>query len=172
MGKHLNLFQDESLDYECVLDIENKSVVVDASVEPDITQPSVFLIMCQPYQYVYSSLMEEYTAVIIVRRKNKLHIDSAEDLYVNLFNCSVGRQDCSRCRTADPKYGCVWCDGASASGCVYQGSCNGEVQFTCPAPVIHFVRVLTVFEQTHAHLDRYLHVVVLFYMFYVFNIFT
>lgn len=114
--------------------------------------------------------MEEYTAMIIVRRKNKFHIDSAEDLYgechhllissstycvlgrllfyscdvlgfisVNLFNCSVGRQDCSRCHTADPKYGCVWCNGASASGCVYQGSCNGEVQVTCPAPVIHFV---------------------------------
>lgn len=60
---------------------------------------------------------------------------------VNLFNCSVGRQDCSRCHTADPKYGCVWCDGASASGCVYQGSCNGEVQVTCPAPVIHLVRL-------------------------------
>lgn len=38
------------MDYECVLDIENQSVVVDASVEPDITKPSVFLIMCQPYQ--------------------------------------------------------------------------------------------------------------------------
>lgn len=25
--------------------------------------------------------MEEYTAMIIVRRKNKFHIDSAEDLY-------------------------------------------------------------------------------------------
>ncbi|MEQ2195195.1 hypothetical protein XENOCAPTIV_008944, partial [Xenoophorus captivus] len=32
-----------------------------------------------------------------------------EDHVVTLFNCSVGRSDCSRCRTADPKYGCVWC---------------------------------------------------------------
>lgn len=59
---------------------------------------------------------------------------------VTLFNCSVGRQDCSRCRTADPKYGCVWCGGAAGSRCVYQDSCNDEVQHTCPAPVIHFVR--------------------------------
>lgn len=141
-------------------------------------------------QYFYSALMEEYAAVINVRRKNKFHIDSAEDLHgerclydvsphqacvwvmwlrtvvvtyctallnikimlfahrlpllclvsVTLFNCSVGRQDCSRCRTADPKYGCVWCGGAAGSRCVYQDSCNDEVQHTCPAPVIHFVR--------------------------------
>ncbi|TWW56358.1 Plexin-B1 Semaphorin receptor SEP [Takifugu flavidus] len=143
LAKHLNVFQDKSLDYECVLEIENQSVVVDAAVEPDINQPSVFLIKCQPNQYLYSVLMEEYTAMIIVRRKNKFRIDSAEDLYVNLFNCSVGRQDCSRCHTADPKYGCVWCNGASASGCVYQGSCNGEVQVTCPAPVIHFLDPLS-----------------------------
>lgn len=62
---------------------------------------------------------------------------------VTLFNCSVGRQDCSRCRIAAPKYGCVWCGGGGSSGgsrCVYQDSCDDEVQHTCPAPVIHFVR--------------------------------
>uniref|UniRef100_A0AAX7VCV2 Plexin-B1 n=1 Tax=Astatotilapia calliptera TaxID=8154 RepID=A0AAX7VCV2_ASTCA len=58
---------------------------------------------------------------------------------VTLFNCSVGRSDCSRCRTADPKYGCVWCGGASSSHCVYQDSCTDEIKHTCPAPVIHFL---------------------------------
>ena len=58
---------------------------------------------------------------------------------VTLFNCSVGRSDCSRCRTADPKYGCVWCGGAASSRCVYQDSCTDEIKHTCPAPVIHFV---------------------------------
>ncbi|XP_076597731.1 plexin-B1 isoform X1 [Chaetodon auriga] len=139
VGQHLNLFQDENLDYECVLDIENRSVVVDASVEPDATQQSVFFITCQAHQYAYSALMEEYAAMINVRRKNNFHIDSAEDLYVTLFNCSVGRSDCSRCRTADPKYGCVWCGGAASSRCVYQDSCTDQVQHTCPAPVIHFL---------------------------------
>lgn len=137
------------------------------------------------FQYVYSAPMEEYAAMINVRRKNKSHIDSAEDLYgedrlctqgpcagdvisllnthsryiygmipfphrlaflwlvtVTLFNCSVGRKDCSRCRTADLKYGCVWCGGAASSRCVYQHSCSEEVRHTCPAPVIHFVRSL------------------------------
>ncbi|KAF3696546.1 Plexin-B1 Semaphorin receptor SEP Precursor [Channa argus] len=139
VGQHLNLFQDETLDYECVLDIENQSVVVDATVEPDAKEPSVFLITCQPHKYAYSVLMEEYPAMINVRRKNSFPVDSAEDLYVTLFNCSVGRSDCSRCRTADPKYGCVWCGGAASSRCVYKDSCTDEIKHTCPAPVIHFL---------------------------------
>ncbi|AWP09239.1 putative plexin-B1 [Scophthalmus maximus] len=139
VGQHLNLFQDKDLDYECVLDIENHSVVVDASVEPDATQPSVFFITCQTHQYAYSVLLEEYPAMINVRRKNNFLIDSAEDLYVTLFNCSVGRSDCSRCRTAEPRYGCVWCGGAATSRCVYQDSCTGQIEHTCPAPVIHFL---------------------------------
>uniref|UniRef100_A0A8C5H9E6 Plexin-B1 n=1 Tax=Gouania willdenowi TaxID=441366 RepID=A0A8C5H9E6_GOUWI len=139
VGEHLHLFQDDGLDYECVLDVENKSVVVEASVEPDVEQPSVFLITCQPHKYVYSGPMEEYPAFINVRRKNNFLLDSAEDLHVTLFNCSVGRSDCSRCRTADPKYGCVWCGGASSSRCVFQDSCTDEIKHTCPAPVIHFL---------------------------------
>ncbi|XP_068453440.1 plexin-B1 [Clinocottus analis] len=139
VGQHLNLFQDENLDYECVLDVENRSVVVAASVEPDATRPSAFSITCRPHQYAYSSPMEEYPASINVRRKNYFLIDSAEDLYVTLFNCSVGRSDCSRCRTADPKYGCVWCGGGGGSRCVYRDSCAEEVKHTCPAPVIHFL---------------------------------
>ncbi|XP_026187662.1 plexin-B1 isoform X3 [Mastacembelus armatus] len=139
VGQHLNLFQDKYLEYQCVLDIENQTVVVDASVEPDATQPSVFFIACQPHQYTYSVLMEEYPAMINVRRKNYFLIDSAEDLHVTLFNCSVGRSDCSRCRTADPKYGCVWCGGAASSRCVYQDSCTDEIKHTCPAPVILFL---------------------------------
>ncbi|XP_017266871.1 plexin-B1 isoform X1 [Kryptolebias marmoratus] len=139
VGQHLNLFKDETLDYECVLDIEDQSVVVEASVEPDASWPSVYLITCQPHQYVYSLSMEEYPATINVRRKNNFLIDSAEDLHVTLFNCSVGRLDCSRCQTADPKYGCVWCGGAASSHCVYRDSCTAEVKHTCPAPVIHFL---------------------------------
>uniref|UniRef100_A0A674PM98 Plexin-B1 n=1 Tax=Takifugu rubripes TaxID=31033 RepID=A0A674PM98_TAKRU len=53
---------------------------------------------------------------------------------VTLYNCSVGRSDCSRCHTADQKYGCVWCGGAQAS-CLYSQSCSEPVQHTCPAPI-------------------------------------
>ncbi|XP_054904456.1 plexin-B1-like isoform X2 [Poeciliopsis prolifica] len=137
VGQNLEMFQDEDLEYECVLDVENQSVVVEASVEPDADRPSVFFITCQPHQYVYSLQREEYLATINVRRKNNFLIDSAEDLHVTLFNCSVGRSDCSRCRTADPKYGCVWCGGDATSSCVYRDSCADAIEHTCPAPVIH-----------------------------------
>ncbi|XP_032419353.1 plexin-B1-like isoform X2 [Xiphophorus hellerii] len=137
VGQHLDLFQDKDLEYECVLDVENQSVVVEASVEPDADRPSVFFITCQPHQYVYSLLREEYLATINVRRKNNFLIDSAEDLHVTLFNCSVGRSDCSRCRTAEPKYDCVWCGGDASSSCVYRDSCADAIEHTCPAPVIH-----------------------------------
>uniref|UniRef100_A0A671TWK4 Plexin-B1 n=1 Tax=Sparus aurata TaxID=8175 RepID=A0A671TWK4_SPAAU len=122
VGQHLNLFQDENLDYECVLDIENQSVVVDASVEPDAREQSVHFIL---FGIEIMQFPSPTSSLCLVS--------------VTLFNCSVGRSDCSRCRTADPKYGCVWCGGAASSRCVYQDSCTDEVQHTCPAPVIHFL---------------------------------
>ncbi|XP_021421409.2 plexin-B1 isoform X3 [Oncorhynchus mykiss] len=142
VGRHLHLFQDEDLDYECVLTIEGRSVVVDAYVEPDDTQPSLYFITCQLHQYAYTVFVEEYNAVINVRRRNTFQIDSADDLHVTLFNCSVGRSDCSRCRTADQKYGCAWCGGAR-SKCSYRDSCAGEIKQSCPAPVIHLMEPIS-----------------------------
>uniref|UniRef100_A0A8C9VPW5 Plexin-B1 n=1 Tax=Scleropages formosus TaxID=113540 RepID=A0A8C9VPW5_SCLFO len=57
---------------------------------------------------------------------------------VTLYNCSVGRSDCSRCRTAHQKYGCVWCGGTQAR-CIYRDTCANQVESTCPAPLVHFV---------------------------------
>ncbi|CDQ75278.1 unnamed protein product [Oncorhynchus mykiss] len=142
VGRHLHLFQDEGLDYECVLTIEGRSVVVDAYVETEDTQPSLYFITCQLHQYAYTAFVEEYDAVINVRRRDTFQIDSADDLHVTLFNCSVGRSDCSRCRMADQKYGCVWCGGA-LSRCSYRDSCAGEIKQSCPAPVIHFMEPIS-----------------------------
>uniref|UniRef100_A0A8C4IMS6 Plexin-B1 n=1 Tax=Dicentrarchus labrax TaxID=13489 RepID=A0A8C4IMS6_DICLA len=61
---------------------------------------------------------------------------------ITLYNCSVGRSDCSRCHTADQKYGCVWCGGTHAS-CLYSDSCSEPVQQTCPAPVILSIEPLS-----------------------------
>uniref|UniRef100_A0A673ZN65 Plexin-B1 n=1 Tax=Salmo trutta TaxID=8032 RepID=A0A673ZN65_SALTR len=125
VGRHLHLFQDEDLDYECVLTIEGRSVVVDAYVETD-TQPSLYFITCH-----YAG-----------KRRDTFQIDSADDLHVTLFNCSVGRSDCSQCRTAHQKYGCVWCGGAR-SRCSYRDSCAGDIKQSCPAPVIHFMEPIS-----------------------------
>uniref|UniRef100_A0A4W5LTH8 Plexin-B1 n=1 Tax=Hucho hucho TaxID=62062 RepID=A0A4W5LTH8_9TELE len=138
VGRHLHLFQDEDLDYECVLTIEGRSVVVDAYVEPDDTQPSLYFITCQLHQVSLYSI----SAYVVLQQRNTFQIDSADDLHVTLFNCSVGRSDCSRCRTADQKYGCVWCGGAR-SKCSYRDSCAGEIKQSCPAPVIHLMEPLS-----------------------------
>ncbi|KAG9332888.1 hypothetical protein JZ751_014417 [Albula glossodonta] len=59
-------------------------------------------------------------------------IDST--LNVTLYNCSMGREDCSLCKDADPQYRCVWC--ARTRSCIYSELCQGiEVQ-DCPNPKI------------------------------------
>ncbi|XP_050952362.1 LOW QUALITY PROTEIN: plexin-B1 [Labeo rohita] len=142
LGRNLHLYQDKDLDYQCVLAIEGRSVVVDAFVEVDDTQPSLFFITCQLHQYSYSAAVEEYRSLISVRRRDSFQMDYPEDLHVRLYNCSVGRSDCSRCHTADQQYGCVWCEG-SRSSCVYRSSCTEHVQQTCPAPHIHMIEPLS-----------------------------
>ncbi|KAM9860057.1 plexin-B1 [Aulostomus maculatus] len=142
LARNLHLYQDTELDYECVLVIEGQTVVVDAYVETDDMNPSNFAITCQLHQYTYSDPVEEYNAMVYVKRRDTFHVDSSPDLYVTLYNCSVGRSDCSRCHTADQKYGCVWCGGAQAT-CSYSGSCGEPVQQTCPAPVIHSIEPLS-----------------------------
>ncbi|KAM9364388.1 plexin-B1 [Pholidichthys leucotaenia] len=138
LAHNLHLYQDTKLDYECVLVIEGQTVVVEAYVETDDMNQSNFDITCQLHQYTYSSPVEEYNAMVYVKRRDTFHVDSSPDLYVTLYNCSVGRSDCSRCHTADRKYSCVWCGGPRAS-CLYSQSCSEPVQQTCPAPVIHSI---------------------------------
>ncbi|XP_062250471.1 plexin-B1 [Platichthys flesus] len=142
LARNLHLYQDTDLDYECVLVIEGQTVVVDAYVETDDMNPFNFDITCQLHQYTYSAPVEEYNAMVYVKRRDTFHVDSSNDLYVTLYNCSVGRSDCSRCHTADQKYGCVWCGTAQAS-CLYSDSCSEPAQHTCPAPVLHSIEPLS-----------------------------
>uniref|UniRef100_A0AAV2M6E5 Plexin-B1 n=1 Tax=Knipowitschia caucasica TaxID=637954 RepID=A0AAV2M6E5_KNICA len=142
LAHNLHLYQDSELDYQCVLVIEGQTVVVDAYVEMDDINPSNFDITCQLHEYEYSAQLEEYNAMVYVKRRDTFHVDSTADIYVTLYNCSVGRLDCSRCHTADQKYGCVWCGGAQAS-CVYSDTCSQHGVKTCPAPVIHSIEPLS-----------------------------
>ncbi|XP_029006968.1 plexin-B1 isoform X1 [Betta splendens] len=142
LARNLHLYENAEQDYECVLVIEGQTVVVDTYVETDDMDPSRSAITCQLHQYTYSAILEEYNAMVYVKRRDTFHVDSPADLYVTLYNCSVGRSDCSRCHTADQKYGCVWCGSAQAS-CLYSDSCNEPVQQTCPAPVISYIEPLS-----------------------------
>uniref|UniRef100_A0A3Q3K913 Sema domain-containing protein n=1 Tax=Monopterus albus TaxID=43700 RepID=A0A3Q3K913_MONAL len=136
LARNLHLYEDPELDYQCVLVIEGQTVVVDAYVEPDDTNPSYFDITCQLHQYTYSAPVEAYNAMVYVKRRDTFHVD------MTLYNCSVGRSDCSRCHTADQKYACVWCGSGQAS-CLYSDSCSEPVQQTCPAPVISSIEPLS-----------------------------
>ncbi|XP_047663373.1 plexin-B1 isoform X2 [Tachysurus fulvidraco] len=138
VGRNLHLFQDDDVrkGYECVLAIEGRSVVVNAFVQRDESKPFLFYITCQLQQYSYSAAVEEYNAPITVRRQGSFQLDSSQGLHITLYNCSVGRSDCSRCHTAEPRYRCVWCEGTQSS-CVFNNSCRGHIQHNCPAPHIH-----------------------------------
>ncbi|XP_035378202.1 plexin-B1 isoform X3 [Electrophorus electricus] len=142
VARNLHLYQDVDLDYECVLAIEGTSVVVTAFAEVDDTRPFLFYITCQLHQYSYFADVDEYNATIAVRRRDSFVTDRPRDLHVRLYNCSVGRADCSRCYTAEPLYDCTWCEG-SRSRCVHRDSCTAHIQHICPAPHIHLIEPLS-----------------------------
>uniref|UniRef100_A0A671Y299 Plexin b2a, tandem duplicate 1 n=1 Tax=Sparus aurata TaxID=8175 RepID=A0A671Y299_SPAAU len=51
-----------------------------------------------------------------------------------LYNCSVGREDCSLCKHADSTYQCVWCSATRT--CVYRELCPSPQPAQCPDPEI------------------------------------
>ncbi|XP_055048270.2 plexin-B2b [Misgurnus anguillicaudatus] len=84
--------------------------------------------------YLFSFDKAHETAVLFhVRDKyTRKKIDSS--LNVTLYNCSMGREDCSLCKNADPKYMCVWC--THTSSCVYDQLCASKEPEECPDPQI------------------------------------
>lgn len=56
---------------------------------------------------------------------------------VTLYNCSLGREDCSLCKNTDFKYNCVWC--ARSRSCVFHKLCPSDEEQECPDPVISAV---------------------------------
>uniref|UniRef100_A0A669P3P5 Plexin-B1 n=1 Tax=Phasianus colchicus TaxID=9054 RepID=A0A669P3P5_PHACC len=142
LGKNFHLYRDQQWDYECVLNLEGKMMMMDAYVEGDEANQSLCYITCQLNQYSYTAPQLEFNAVVFVQRRQHLRVDSAADLHVTFYNCSVGHSDCSRCQTADSKYNCVWCGGDKPS-CIFRGSCKEEIEDLCPAPLIHSVYPLS-----------------------------
>uniref|UniRef100_A0A8C4NK64 Sema domain-containing protein n=1 Tax=Eptatretus burgeri TaxID=7764 RepID=A0A8C4NK64_EPTBU len=54
---------------------------------------------------------------------------------VTVYKCSVGREDCSLCQTADAELECTWC--AKDHRCVFKTNCTSkEEPSKCPAPRI------------------------------------
>uniref|UniRef100_A0A8C3FQ00 Plexin-B1 n=1 Tax=Chrysemys picta bellii TaxID=8478 RepID=A0A8C3FQ00_CHRPI len=136
LGKNFHLYQDQQWDYECVLIVEGRTVVMDAYVEGEEANRSLCYITCQLHQML-GCWGHSVHCWDFHRCPFECHSSA-----VTLYNCSMGHSDCSRCQTADSKYNCVWCGGERPS-CIFRGSCTEEIADICPAPLIYSVYPLS-----------------------------
>ncbi|XP_046728590.1 plexin-B2a isoform X1 [Silurus meridionalis] len=83
------------------------------------------------YEFACEKKPEVNVSFYVKDKETEKKIDST--LQVVLYNCSVGREDCSLCKNADVKYNCVWCDATHS--CIYSQLCSQELK-QCPAPTI------------------------------------
>ncbi|KAF3705250.1 Plexin-B2 MM1 Precursor [Channa argus] len=84
------------------------------------------------YEFAFDKQQEVNVSFHIKDRDTEQKIDST--LTVVLYNCSVGREDCSLCKHADAMYQCVWC--AASRSCVYRELCLSPQRAQCPSPEI------------------------------------
>ncbi|XP_040885699.1 plexin-B2a [Toxotes jaculatrix] len=101
-------------------------------VEEEVIQEPGSKFRFTGYEFAYDKQQEVNVSFHIKDRDTERKIDST--LTVVLYNCSVGREDCSLCKHADAKYQCVWC--ATSRTCVYQGLCPSPQPEQCPNPEI------------------------------------
>ncbi|XP_037318119.2 plexin-B2-like isoform X2 [Pungitius pungitius] len=84
------------------------------------------------YEFSFDKQQEVNISFHIKDTDTLRKIDST--LTVVLYNCSVGREDCSLCKDAEAAYRCVWC--SADRRCVYQESCSRAEPAQCPDPEI------------------------------------
>uniref|UniRef100_A0A672GXX2 Sema domain-containing protein n=1 Tax=Salarias fasciatus TaxID=181472 RepID=A0A672GXX2_SALFA len=89
------------------------------------------------FNFSYDKSPETNVLFYVKDKESGKKMDST--LNVTLYNCSMGREDCSLCKNADIKYRCVWCSRQKA--CVYDKLCiqqgSGDPYNTeCPNPAI------------------------------------
>ncbi|KAJ7997876.1 hypothetical protein DPEC_G00216720, partial [Dallia pectoralis] len=88
------------------------------------------------FDFSFDKSQETNVFFYVKDKESGKKIDSS--LNVTLYNCSVGREDCSLCKNADPKYRCVWC--AERKSCVYEKLCTSGAEdphkSQCPDPQI------------------------------------
>uniref|UniRef100_A0A8C2G908 Plexin b2b n=1 Tax=Cyprinus carpio TaxID=7962 RepID=A0A8C2G908_CYPCA len=92
-----------------------------------LTHPLICL-----FQFSFDKAHETNVLFHVRDKHTGKKIDSS--LSVTLYNCSLGREDCSLCKNADPKYQCVWC--TQSSSCVYDQLCASKEPKECPDPQI------------------------------------
>uniref|UniRef100_A0A674AJ81 Plexin b2b n=1 Tax=Salmo trutta TaxID=8032 RepID=A0A674AJ81_SALTR len=91
------------------------------------------------YQVNFSFDKSQETNVLFYVKDKETGKKIDSTLNVTLYNCSLGREDCSLCKNAAPKYNCVWC--AKRKSCVYEKLCIDQAtedpqDTECPDPQI------------------------------------
>ncbi|XP_052321589.1 plexin-B2b [Oncorhynchus keta] len=89
------------------------------------------------FNFSFDKSQETNVLFYVKDKETGRKIDST--LNVTLYNCSLGREDCSLCKNAAPKYSCVWC--AKRKLCVYEKLCIDQAtedpqDTECPDPQI------------------------------------
>ncbi|KAM3858765.1 plexin-B2-like [Diretmus argenteus] len=100
--------------------------------EEEVTQGQGSSFSFRGYEFAYDKQQEVNVSFHIKERDTERKIDST--LTVVLYNCSMGREDCSLCKHADAKYQCVWC--GTTRSCVYRELCPLPEPGRCPDPKI------------------------------------
>ncbi|CAB1330364.1 unnamed protein product, partial [Coregonus sp. 'balchen'] len=128
LGRNLDMFQGEE-QYVCVVVVEGEELKLNATLEKD-PKTKTYTFTCSAHKFHYPLKQLEYSAPIYLQRGSH-HIDSAPNLRLQLYDCSVGQSDCSQCRAVPSEYGCVWCGGESP-GCIQpvSGPVEGGVLVT------------------------------------------
>ncbi|XP_071960878.1 plexin-A4-like [Antedon mediterranea] len=92
-------------------------------------------IICDDYKYVSDGISQEKNTTIEVVWNNTNYIDF--NWKVTLYDCSVGRPDCSTCLsplTTPPEYNCTWCNTGI---CVLESRCSAGQPPSCPPPIVN-----------------------------------
>ncbi|TMS05053.1 Plexin-B2 [Larimichthys crocea] len=109
------------------------------NVEEEVNIGEVQFYTFSGFSFSYDKSPETNVLFYVKDKESGKKMDST--LNVTLYNCSMGREDCSLCKNADPKYKCVWC--AKQKACVYEMLCKSNQQgfddpsnTECPDPQI------------------------------------
>ncbi|KAM8884047.1 plexin-B2a isoform 1-T5 [Synchiropus picturatus] len=102
------------------------------NTEDDVIQEQESRFKFGGYKFTYENQQEVNVTFHIKEMDTEKKIDST--LTVVLYNCSVGKEDCSLCKHADAKYQCVWC--STTRSCVYRELCHSPLPAQCPSPEI------------------------------------
>uniref|UniRef100_A0A8C8SV37 Plexin B3 n=1 Tax=Pelusios castaneus TaxID=367368 RepID=A0A8C8SV37_9SAUR len=122
----------------CVVAMGGAPVLVEASLDEEGVSQRVH---CHPHAYGYTLLRPQFPAPLYVTVGAGGRLDNRGDLHVTLYNCSVGRTDCSHCLAAPTDLSCVWCPNSGGPGCRYQDLCPpGTAETLCPTPIIHTIQ--------------------------------